>query len=70
MHDALHSLQIVMARRLTKEPPLLELAMALVIGTILGNTALISAVGASNLGLTSTKYRSSAGKGSCSKSSG
>jgi len=47
-----------------------ELLMADNMGTILGSTALISAVGASNLGFTSTKYRSPLANKSCRMSRG
>ncbi len=54
----------------TREPPMAELLMADNMGTILGSTALISAVGASNLGFTSTKYKSPLANKSCWMSKG
>lgn len=63
-------LSVTALRELTKDPPMLELWMAEVIGTILGKTARISAVGASNLGFTSTKYRSPLANWSCCRSKG
>mmetsp|Transcript_6332 Transcript_6332/g.13997 ORF Transcript_6332/g.13997 Transcript_6332/m.13997 type:complete len:221 (+) Transcript_6332:467-1129(+) len=54
----------------TSDPPWQQLLIMLFMGTSLGSTARISAVGASNTGLTRTKCRSSRWKGSCSSSTG
>ena len=42
---------------LTREPPIAALWIWLAMGTILGSTARISAVGASNFGFTRTNHR-------------